>query len=127
MQVYFDNAATTPLHPKVLEKMLPFLKEDFGNPSSIHSFGRNNLTNCCAEMLPPVTTYSYQAERSPFKFNPDGRDARNNDEAIDFEDTNDIPYRSSQKATSMSKKQSSLIQRFERTCNEVGSNYDKYE
>ncbi len=40
MKVYFDNAATTPLHPKVLEKMLPFLKEDFGNASSIHSYGR---------------------------------------------------------------------------------------
>ncbi len=40
MQVYFDNAATTPLHPKVLEKMLPFFTEQFGNPSSIHLFGR---------------------------------------------------------------------------------------
>ena len=40
MRVYLDNAATTPIHPKVLEKMLPFLKEDFGNASSIHSFGR---------------------------------------------------------------------------------------
>jgi len=40
MNVYFDNAATTPLNPLVLEKMLPYLKNDFGNPSSIHSFGR---------------------------------------------------------------------------------------
>jgi len=40
MKVYFDNAATTPVHPKVFEKMKPFLMEDFGNPSSIHSFGR---------------------------------------------------------------------------------------
>ncbi len=39
-KVYFDNAATTKLDPRVLEKMLPYLKEDFGNPSSIHSFGR---------------------------------------------------------------------------------------
>jgi cysteine desulfurase len=38
--VYLDNASTTTLHPKVLEKMLPLLKNDFGNPSSIHSFGR---------------------------------------------------------------------------------------
>ena len=53
------------------------------------------------------------------------RDVRNNVEAIDLKDTNDTPYRSSQKATSMSKKQSLLIQRFERTCNEVGSKYDK--
>lgn len=40
MRVYFDNAATTPLHPRVFEKMKQSLTEDFGNPSSIHSFGR---------------------------------------------------------------------------------------
>jgi len=40
MNAYLDNAATTRLHPKVLEKMLPFLKEEYGNASSIHSFGR---------------------------------------------------------------------------------------
>ncbi|MFH0736808.1 MAG: cysteine desulfurase family protein [bacterium] len=39
MQVYLDNAATTPIHPKVLEAMLPYFKESFGNPSSIHSYG----------------------------------------------------------------------------------------
>ena len=39
--VYFDNAATTPLAPQVLEEMLPYLSQHFGNPSSIHSFGRN--------------------------------------------------------------------------------------
>lgn len=40
MKVYFDNAATTPPHPKVVEVMNKYLTEDFGNPSSIHSFGR---------------------------------------------------------------------------------------
>lgn len=40
MSVYFDNAATTPLAPEVLDAMLPFMKEHFGNPSSIHSHGR---------------------------------------------------------------------------------------
>lgn len=40
MSVYFDNAATTPLDPDVLEAMLPFMREHFGNPSSIHGHGR---------------------------------------------------------------------------------------
>ena len=37
--VYFDNAATTPLDPRVAEAMRPWLGEKFGNPSSLHSFG----------------------------------------------------------------------------------------
>jgi cysteine desulfurase len=40
MQVYFDNAATTPLDPDVLNAMMPYLKEHFGNPSTTYSFGR---------------------------------------------------------------------------------------
>lgn len=40
MRIYLDNAATTPIDPKVVEAMLPFLHQTFGNPSSIHSFGR---------------------------------------------------------------------------------------
>lgn len=40
MKVYFDNAATTPLAPEVLDVMLPMLRDDFGNPSSTHQFGR---------------------------------------------------------------------------------------
>jgi len=40
MKVYLDNAATTPLDKEVLNAMLPVLEMDFGNPSSIHSFGR---------------------------------------------------------------------------------------
>ena len=40
MNVYFDNAATTPLDKKVLEKMLPYMEQGYGNPSSIHKRGR---------------------------------------------------------------------------------------
>jgi cysteine desulfurase len=39
-RIYFDNAATTFLDPRVLEEMMPFLTEKFGNPSSIYSYGR---------------------------------------------------------------------------------------
>lgn len=39
-RIYLDNAATTALDPQVLEAMLPFLRDQFGNPSSIYSYGR---------------------------------------------------------------------------------------
>ena len=41
-RIYFDNAATTPLDPEVLETMMPYLTEKFGNPSSIYSYGRES-------------------------------------------------------------------------------------
>ena len=40
MKVYLDNAATTPIDKEVLKEMMPLLEKNFGNPSSIHSFGR---------------------------------------------------------------------------------------
>ena len=40
MKVYLDNAATTRLDDKVFDTMVPFMKEEYGNPSSIHAFGR---------------------------------------------------------------------------------------
>ena len=40
-KIYLDNAATTSLKSEVLEEMMPILKENYGNPSSIYSIGRN--------------------------------------------------------------------------------------
>jgi cysteine desulfurase len=39
-KVYLDHTATTPLHPQILDAMLPYLKENFGNPQSLHSSGQ---------------------------------------------------------------------------------------
>ena len=43
-KVYLDNAATTAIHPEVISAMLEVLQNDFGNPSSTHSFGRSAKT-----------------------------------------------------------------------------------
>ncbi|MCX5800317.1 MAG: cysteine desulfurase NifS [Candidatus Eisenbacteria bacterium] len=40
-KVYLDHNATTPVRPEVIEAMLPFMSERFGNPSSVHSFGQD--------------------------------------------------------------------------------------
>lgn len=42
--IYLDNAATTALAPEVLETMLPFMTDNYGNPSSIHALGRKSRT-----------------------------------------------------------------------------------
>ena len=43
-KVYMDNAATTSLAPEVLEQMMPYLTATYGNPSSVHAFGREAKT-----------------------------------------------------------------------------------
>lgn len=50
---YLDYAATTPLDPAVLEKMLPYFSEEFGNPSSVHSWGQQaeNALETAREMV----------------------------------------------------------------------------
>ncbi|MDX1407763.1 MAG: aminotransferase class V-fold PLP-dependent enzyme, partial [Saprospiraceae bacterium] len=40
MRVYLDNAATTPIRPEVVDAMVPYMREFYGNPSSIHADGR---------------------------------------------------------------------------------------
>ena len=40
-RIYLDHNATTPVHPEVLEAMLPFMTDQFGNGSSIHTYGRD--------------------------------------------------------------------------------------
>ena len=40
-KIYMDNASGTPVHPKVMEAMVPFLKEGFGNPSKLTSIWKD--------------------------------------------------------------------------------------
>lgn len=40
LPVYLDHNATTPVLPEVVDAMLPYLREHFGNPSSSHAYGR---------------------------------------------------------------------------------------
>lgn len=40
--IYMDNAATTPMEPRVFEAMMPYLESSYGNPSSVYSFSREN-------------------------------------------------------------------------------------
>lgn len=42
MSIYFDNSATTKVRQEVIEAMVPYLSDNFGNPSSIHSHGRSS-------------------------------------------------------------------------------------
>ena len=57
MNIYLDNAATTKLDKRVLEDMIPFMVENYGNPSSIHKHGREvkasveNSRNKIADIL----------------------------------------------------------------------------
>ena len=43
--IYLDNNATTRVAPEVIDAMLPFLSENYGNPSSMHSFGGDVATS----------------------------------------------------------------------------------
>ncbi|WP_102345458.1 cysteine desulfurase family protein [Bacillus sp. Marseille-P3661] len=40
--IYLDHAATTPTHPEVVAAMIPYMTENFGNPSSVHVYGRRS-------------------------------------------------------------------------------------
>ncbi|MBG9445676.1 cysteine desulfurase family protein [Cytobacillus firmus] len=40
-RIYLDHAATSPMHPEVIERMTEIMKSEYGNPSSIHHFGRS--------------------------------------------------------------------------------------
>src|ERR1051326_2971397 len=75
MKVYLDNAATTPLDKEVLDAMLPFLQEHFGNPSSIHSFGRK--TRAAIEGARKILAKNLNVSPSEIFFTSGGTEAIN--------------------------------------------------
>ena len=75
MKVYFDNAATTPVIPEVVEAMLPVLQHQFGNPSSIHSYGRE--TRAGIEVARKKVATLLKAAPSEIFFTSGGTEADN--------------------------------------------------
>lgn len=61
-RIYLDYAASTPVREEVRDAMSPWLNENFGNPSSIHSFGRNLRVNIdkCRDQIKKVLNCSYR-------------------------------------------------------------------
>lgn len=75
MQVYLDNAATTPLDEEVIEAMLPYMREHFGNPSSIHAYGRT--TRAAIEKARKTIAELLHASPSEIFFTSGGTEANN--------------------------------------------------
>lgn len=73
--VYLDHSATTPIDPRVTEVMLPWLKEDFGNPSSIHAIGRK--ANVAVEEAREKIAHYLGAEPSEIVFTSGGTESDN--------------------------------------------------
>jgi len=74
-RIYFDNAASTPLDPVVLEAMMPFLGEQFGNPSSIYSYGRE--TRMAIEQARKSVAKNLGARTSEIFFTSGGTESTN--------------------------------------------------
>ena len=72
---YVDHAATTPVHPEVVKEMLDVLTENFGNPSSIHSYGRD--ARKVIDEARQVLANSIQAEFHEVVFTSGGTEADN--------------------------------------------------
>lgn len=73
--IYVDHAATSPMHPKVIDRMYEVMKDQFGNPSSIHAYGRqarNILDNARA-----VVASSIGAHENEIIFTSGGTEADN--------------------------------------------------
>ncbi|GAE94120.1 cysteine desulfurase [Gracilibacillus boraciitolerans JCM 21714] len=73
--IYLDHAATTPVHPAVVEVMTASLQETFGNPSSIHSFGRKARQEL--DRARTIAAQSIHAHEKDIVFTSGGTEADN--------------------------------------------------
>ena len=73
--IYLDNAASTQLHEEVLISMMPYLKEQYGNPSSIHRYGR--LTRKAIEKARKQVAELINAKSSEIFFTSGGTESNN--------------------------------------------------
>jgi cysteine desulfurase len=73
--IYLDNAASTPVHDKVIEEMIPYFKEQYGNPSSIHKFGR--ITNAAVQIARKRIADLINAESGEILFTSGGTESNN--------------------------------------------------
>ncbi len=74
-RIYLDHIASTPLHPDVTEAMLPFLREKYGNPQSLHSIGQQALQ--AIEEAREKVAQLINAESSEIFFTSSGSEANN--------------------------------------------------
>ncbi|POY40749.1 cysteine desulfurase [Flavobacterium alvei] len=74
-KIYLDNASTTQLRPEVIHEMTKVLTEDFGNPSSTHSFGRN--AKSIVELSRKTIAKSLNVSASEIIFTSCGTEANN--------------------------------------------------
>jgi cysteine desulfurase len=74
-RIYFDNAATTALDPEVLEAMMPYLTEKFGNPSSVYSYGRE--TKMAIELARKSVAKTLNANPGEIFFTSGGTESTN--------------------------------------------------
>lgn len=75
MNIYFDNAATTPIDPEVIAAMIPILENNFGNPSSIHRDGRE--ARSIIEKARKRIAAHFNASPAEFFFTSGGTEADN--------------------------------------------------
>ncbi|KAA0258984.1 cysteine desulfurase [Deferribacter autotrophicus] len=75
MSIYFDNSATTPMDPRVIEAMQPYFKEKFANPSSIHILGREIREDI--ERARETVAKSIKAESQEIIFTASGSESDN--------------------------------------------------